>query len=116
MKKCTRVVLGYLIVTLLTGCGTLRVIEPDSLPIELAHVSHMTQHEPFTSNPHSYGYNAISVGAKWVPLPNLSISLSEGFVLEQGHVNNTTGVQWHGGLMGTREVFTGRVVYEFKLK
>ena len=100
---------------LLTGCSTLRTLEPNSIPIEVTHVSHLTQHAPFTSTPHSYGYNSIAIGAKWVPLPHLSISVSEGLLLEREHVN-AYGQQWCGSLMGPREVFTGKIAYEIPLK
>ncbi len=103
------------VIALLSGCSTVRALEPNSLPIEITHVSHLTEHAPFTSNPHSYGYNAVSIGAKWVPLPHLSVSVSEGLILEKRHCDNSV-VEWYGSMMGPREVFTGRVVYEVPLK
>lgn len=109
---------GVIILTLvaLLGCSTLRTLEPDYLPVEVDHVSHLTEHQPFTDHPHSYGYNDIAIGAKWVPMPHLSITVSEGVILEGRHVNTFTGTQWHGSLMGPKEVFTGRLVYDIPLK
>ena len=109
------ILLGSLvfIVFCLSGCSTLRTLEPDTLPVELTHVSHLTQH--FGANPTNYGYDALSIGAKWKPLKNLSISVSEGVILESRQTN-TVGEQWCGALYGPREVFTGKIAYEIPLK
>src|ERR1700751_4172735 len=97
----------------LSGCSTLRTLEPNAIPIELNHVSHMTHHEPFNAHPTNYGYDALSIGAKWRPLKNLSITLTEGVVLE--HKVDTTWAKY-GALDGPREVFNGRIAYEIPLK
>ena|ERR1700757_3752321 len=97
----------------LSGCSTLRTLEPNAIPIELNHVSHMTQHEPFNAHPTNYGYDALSIGAKWRPLKNLSISISEGVVLER---QAPDGEREYGALYGPREVFNGRIAYEIPLK
>lgn len=101
------------VIALLSGCSTLHTLEPNSLPIELTHVSHSTQH--FGANPTHYGYNALSIGAKWKPLKNLSISVSEGVILES-RCHNATNEREYGALYGPREVFTGRIAYEIPLK
>lgn len=102
---------------LLTGCTVMRTIEPSSLPIEVTHVSHLTQH--FGRDPTNYGYDAVSVGAKW-RVSNLSLTVSEGVVLEprQTWTFSDTGqqVELHSGLVGPREVFTGRITYDIPLK
>jgi len=103
------------LISLLAGCSTLRTLEPNSLPIEIDHVSHLTQHQPFTDHPTAYGYEAFSIGAKWRPTPNFSISVSEGAILDHGYYG-PTGKREYGALLGPREVFTGRLVYEIPLK
>jgi hypothetical protein len=92
------------------GCTELR---PVSVPIEVTHVSHLTQH--FESGKQDYGYNAASIGLKWKLDPHLELVLSEGVVLDKEHYygDNTKAC---GSLGGPREVFTGRVTYEIPLK
>lgn len=101
------------LITVLSGCSALRTIEPNTLPVEFTHVSHVSQH--FGPNPTNYGYDAFSIGAKWLPIKNLSLSVSEGVILEPGHCA-ANGALEHGALDGPREVFTGRVAYEIPVK
>lgn len=101
------------LVVLLTGCSTLHTLEPNSLPVELTHISHLTQH--FGASPTHYGYNALSIGAKWVPVRNLSISVSEGVILDSRY-RTADGEREYGALYGPREVFTGKIAYEIPLK
>lgn len=101
------------LIVMLAGCSTLHTLEPNTLPIELTHVSHATQH--FGANPTNYGYDALSIGAKWKPLKNLSISVSEGLILENSY-HTADGRCGFGALYGPREVFTGRIAYEIPLK
>jgi hypothetical protein len=101
------------LIALLSGCSALHTLEPNTLPIELTHVSHSTQH--FGSNPTNYGYDAVSIGAKWKPLKNLSITVSEGVILEK-RCRTADGEREYGALYGPREVFTGRISYEIPLK
>jgi hypothetical protein len=79
----------------------------------LTHVSHSTQH--FGANPTNYGYDALSIGAKWRPLKNLSRSVSEGVILES-RCHTADGEREYGALYGPREVFTGKIAYEIPLK
>lgn len=83
----------------LGGCVELR---PETVSLEAEHVSHATQHEPFTSHPTAYGFDAVSVAARWEYGPAY-VELSEGAILER------CTPDWCGSLMGPREVFTGRV-------
>ena len=92
----------------LAGCAA---ITPDSTRFELEHVSHATQHAPFTSHPTNYGYDEAQVVAHWhVPHSGAYMEIGEGFVLEPCKNNQC------GGLSGPREVFTGRVGYVFQFK
>lgn len=117
MRKIHWVVCGYwaayllsiLIISLFAGCAEMR---PVSLPIELTHVSHASQH--FEAHPTDYGYNAVSIGAKWRPMPGMTIVLSEGYVLN--HEYRLHGLPMAGGLVGPAEIFTGRIVYEIPLR
>jgi hypothetical protein len=112
-----RIIFVALCVLCVSGCTVLRTIEPDALPIEVTHVSHLTQH--FGSEPTNYGYNAVSLGARWKVGP-VNVTLSEGYVLDsrQTWTFADTGRQQelHSGLIGPREVFTGRITYEVPLK
>lgn len=104
-------------VTLIAGCASLRDLEPSSIPIEVTHVSHLTQH--LDSNPTNYGFDSVSVGLRW-RVGNFSATVLEGVVLENARTwtVDSTGQQipLHGGLLGPREVFTGRLSYEIPLK
>lgn len=101
------------LIVLVSGCSTLHTLEPNTLPIELTHVSHSTQH--FGAHPTNYGYDALSIGAKWKPTRNLSLSISEGVTLEK-RCQTASGEREYGALYGPREVFTGRITYEIPLK
>jgi hypothetical protein len=46
----------------LSGCATLA---PDYLKPEVAHISHLTQHRPFTDHPTNYGSEAVGVLVGW---------------------------------------------------
>lgn len=102
--------LAFLMTCTLAGCGTLHTLEPSTLPIELVHVSHLTQHAPFTSDPHSYGYNAVMAGARWNLPAHFSVTLEEGLNVQRQHSD------YCGSLRGPRELFTGRITYEVPLK
>lgn len=105
----------WLMLLLLNGCSVMHTLEPNALPIEFDHVSHLTQHEPFTNRPTAYGSNEVMLGAKWQPLPRFSVTLSDGITLGSTYTA-PNGVQWHGSTVGPREVFTGRIAYEIPLK
>jgi hypothetical protein len=89
------------VTALLAGCASVD-LRPESISLETEHVSHATQHEPFTSHPTSYGINTVDVMARWEPTRNTYVEVSEGAVLE--HCVN----DWCGSLAGPREVFTAR--------
>jgi hypothetical protein len=92
-------VLCTLSLLLCSGCAAL---EPRTVAMELEHVSHATQHEPFTSHPTGYGFAAANVTARW-EYQRAYVELSEGAVLEKCQRN------WCGSLKGPREIFNGRV-------
>lgn len=79
---------------------------PDSITSDWTHVSHLTQHEPFTDHPTNYGFNALFLTAHWNFFNDrLHLSISEGAVIEQCQYN------WCGGLAGKRETFKGTLEY-----
>lgn len=89
----------------LSGC----TLMPNSVGPELAHVSHLTQHQPFTSHPTNIGYQTVGVAAHWYAKGfYASVSESYNFAPYEG----TTCA----GLCGSREVFDARIGYQFKLK
>lgn len=102
-----------LVVTLLSGCA----LAPVSAPIEITHVSHLTQH--FERLKTDFGYDTVNVGLKWAPSPGLSIKIEEGIGLDsESHINTRYyGNQpAFGALLGPREVFTGSITYEIPLR
>jgi len=104
--KWTAVTTAALIAALcLTARARAFDLYPDALAIEAQHVSHVTQHEPFTSTPTNYGYNAIDLALKWRYGP-LQLVVSDGVVTERCYVDHC------GGLAGKREVFNARVSYD----
>ena len=100
----------------MSGCTALK---PVSIPIEVEHISHLTQHEPFTDHPTNYGLYTVSAGLKWEPAPHFTITLMEGINVNRGwqwREPDGETVPFHGGLMGGRETFQGRITYEIPLR
>lgn len=79
---------------------------PDDLRLEAEHISHATQHEPFTSKPTDYRFDAVSLVARWHRGP-LSLEIGEGESLDAGVLIG--GHLVHGALLGPREVFHARL-------
>lgn len=79
----------------ISGCAAL----PDSIPVEVQHTSHISQH--FGSHCTNYGWNTVFVGAKWNNGP-VSIELRDGYSMEQ--------------VDHRHEVFEANIRYEFKVK
>lgn len=77
---------------------------PRQVSIEADHVSHLTQHRPFSDHPTNFGYTSINVIARWHKR-HVYAELSEGLVL------NARDGRSFGGLWGPREVFTARLGY-----
>lgn len=81
-------------VILLPGCALM----PDSIPVEVSHVSHLTQH--FGKDPTNLGYNTLYAGLKW-KRGNFSIKVEEGYTPE--HMDNM------------HEMFQGSIEYDIPL-
>lgn len=99
---------------MMTGCA---VLVPNSIPVEVTHVSHASQH--FGSEPTNFGYNEVSAGLKWNVTRDLSVKVEEGIVLDKPvyyHTQDNGRQPMYGDLLGPREVFSATIAYEFKLK
>jgi outer membrane biogenesis lipoprotein LolB len=95
-----------LAVALLAGCAALRVVEPDSAGVVLAHVSHISQHNPIARwlgrRPTNYGYQTASLRVSWYSRHRRwRFSMSDGYLLPDG---------W---LPGPHEVFQAQLGYTF---
>jgi len=104
-------ILGVFII-LITGCAAL---EPERAGPFAEHMSHATQHAPFTSNPQDYGANIVGVSATWSLGSRAHLELSDGINLNR-HYQYPADVgyaQSYGEIMGpTREEFEARVSYD----
>jgi hypothetical protein len=93
----------------LSACAVL----PDTVTPTLEHMSHATQHAPFTAHPTEYGANIAQLEAGWTLAPHLTLTLAEGIALDRRY----PGTPSTGELMGpNREQFTGRIGYTFNIR
>lgn len=101
-------ILFWVIIIVLPGCA----LVPNTVSPVLEHVSHTSQHAPFTSHPTDYGYNQVAIQAHWELPGHTFVEVSEGYNLGK---MNTNG-QACGALYGGREVFTAKIGYTFHIK
>lgn len=80
----------------LNGCASLL---PDSMPVEVSHVSHITQH--FGDHPTNLGYTTIYVGFKW-KREDFSVKVEEGYT--------------HEHMDGMHEMFQATAEYDIPLR
>lgn len=90
-----------LLCALLSGCAAM----PDSVRPELEHLSHATQHRPFTSDPTDYAADILSLVLHW-DVAHWQVEVAEGLVIER-----CKPPVWCGEIMGPREQFQARVQY-----
>lgn len=64
-----------LILFCLSGCAVM----PDSIPVEVQHLSHVSQH--FGRNPTNFGFEAVFIGAKWDRGP-VQFEIKDGYSKE----------------------------------
>jgi len=88
----------------LTGCATLT---PDYVAPEIEHMSHATQHAPFTSSPTGYGANIASVVVGYNIGRHLNLELAEGENLNRHYPS----IPSDGEIIGPREQFSARLRY-----
>jgi hypothetical protein len=92
----------------ISGCAT---IVPNSIRPELEHISHASQHAPFTSSPTRYGANMANLVLHWDLPKHFTAELAEGVDLDR-HYRDTNSC---GEIMGPREEFTARIGYTFTI-
>jgi hypothetical protein len=97
------------LVSIISGCAAL---EPNTVNIEAEHMSHLTQHRPFTDHPTDYGANELNVLAHWKIGSHAYAEVGEGYNFS----HNWPAINSHGEIIGPREQFTARFGYSFQLK
>ncbi len=88
--------------SLLTFAGCALV--PDSVRPEIDHLSHVSQHEPFTNAPTNDGADLVWLLAHW-DLKPAYVEIGEGYSLNRGTAGPGVG---YGEIGGPREQFTAR--------
>lgn len=91
----------------LAGCS---VLEPNVIKTEYTHISHISQHEPFTSHATSYGINAVGIIARW-EYPQFYFEIGEGLSTDPSRLNGEAC----GSFYGPREQTTIRIGHEWRL-
>jgi hypothetical protein len=100
--------LGALVLlSVFSGCA----LTPSYIEPEIEHMSHATQHQPFTNEPKRYGAEIASLVVGW-DVHNVSIQLAEGVALDKHYAWDNS----NGEIMGPREQFSARVGYRFAIK
>jgi len=100
----TQIVLAAVLAAL-NGCA----LVPATVTPEFVHISHATQHEPFTDHPTRYGANIADVALGWNLAPHVTLTLAEGVSLDRHY----PWMPGYGEIVGPREQFTGRIGYTF---
>lgn len=102
------VLLAYSMGLMLSGCA----LVPNTITPELEHMSHATQHRPFTDSPTGYGSNIANLVVGYRLGDHLNLELADGRSLDR-HYNY--GNSW-GEIEGPREEFSARLRYTFVVK
>jgi hypothetical protein len=90
----------------LGGCA----LAPDSVRPELRHLSHLTQHAPFTDAPTRYGADTVGVYAHW-DLPHRAfVEVGDGVSLDHHYSYG------YGEVLGPREQFEARVGFDIRVR
>ena len=82
-------------------------IVPNSVRPEFEHMSHMTQHAPFTDHPTRYGANVANLVLHWDAPHHIQVEVAEGIDMDRAWG------QSEGEILGPREEFTARIGYSF---
>ena len=93
----------------LAGCAEL---VPNYVAPELEHMSHATQHEPFTSTPTEFGANMANIVVGYSLLHNFNVELAEGVALNRHYPQNDS----YGEIEGPREQFSARIRYMIQVR
>jgi hypothetical protein len=89
----------------LHGC----VLVPNSIRPEVEHMSHATQHEPFTSHPTNYGVNMVDLVAHWDIKKIAYVEIGEGIALGKPTGCAQYADAGYGEVIGPREQFIARI-------
>jgi hypothetical protein len=92
---------SFVLAVSLAGCAVL----PNSVRPEIEHMSHLTQHEPFTSHPTHDSASIAWLLAHWDVTHHGYVEVGEGFILN--HSSPGAGIGY-GEIGGPREQFTAR--------
>ena len=68
------ILLAYSVIAMIAGCA----LVPNTISPELEHMSHVTQHQPFTDTPTRYGINIASVVVGYRLGDHLQLELADG--------------------------------------
>lgn len=99
---------AMLLVCMLDACA----LAPNVIRPELEHMSHLTQHQPFTNEPTHYGTNMAGVTAEWKIAKHWQVEVNESIALPgDQHCANS----W-GEIYGPRESFSARVGYNIEVR
>jgi hypothetical protein len=83
-------------------------LRPDSVDVELDHVSHVSQH--FGPDPTVYGYDVVGFAARW-NYKRASVTIVEGAIIERCYMAGPSNPEC-GAMVGrNRELFQARVSY-----
>jgi hypothetical protein len=88
---------------------------PDSIRPEVEHLSHVTQHEPFTSHATNYGADVADIVAHW-DIRKAYVEIGEGIALDRASGCARCGDAGYGEIVGPREQFIARAGFVFDLK
>jgi hypothetical protein len=94
---------------LLNGCALL----PNTISPEIEHMSHATQHRPFTDEPTKWGAEIAQVTAEWTAGKHFYLDVSEGYNLNP---RTPAGIPVYGEIIGPREQFTAKIGYKFTVR
>ena len=90
-----------------SGC---MAVLPNTISPEVEHMSHITQHRPFTDHPTDDGALILGATARW-NLGRVYVEIAEGFDVCPHHMPDDAV----GEIVGPREEFTARIGYTFTI-
>ena len=102
------ILLAYSVIAMIAGCA----LVPNTISPELEHMSHATQHRPFTDSPTGYGSNIANVVVGYRLGDHLNLEFADGRSLDR-HYNY--GNSW-GEIEGPREEFSARLRWTIQVR
>jgi hypothetical protein len=98
----------------LSGCAAMQAVVPNTVTPEFEHMSHATQHQPFTNQPTNVGSELLNVVVGYELPHNIKLDIAEGIDLDKREY--VPGYTSYGEIIGPREQFSLRVGYQFRIK